>query len=508
MLVLPSQQLEVVFQLFDLMLSPRTEVTEHLADPPSHAPVKVARKLPPERASRGRLSDFGERLDHLDAEIRIRVGEQLFQMLARGARRGELGDGGDGGTASAVRLTVTRGFDEQRGCSLVTQLRQPTDGGRANDVRPGRSVERFGEHLEGLFLARRTKGAAGSCDDEVARVPSYERRKRDHRLGRAEFAEGVGHSATHFRVAGVERGVQCGKRGGRPQRPKRRRRRSAHAPKLPCFYERFAECTHRGCVIASSELFGREQATSRSRSFRELLAKHVRRRLASDAPDDAQTWIDDDKTGPRGDRKDEGVVGLINPPNLATGLALPRLRDVELEVEFERPLLCRAQALEGLPDRDDKRARLVLHLDGEPWVAGTMHGLIKNLFEARAAHRLECPLQIARLDLARAVLRKVAMNSGPEHRVPELEPQRVDGQPALLVEVAIENVDRSIVIEADDRPPVSRVGLGEIREQIAAQAMFVLVAPVRVFMPNMLEVGREALVQPSVRPVATGNQIS
>ena len=81
--------------------------------------------------------------------------------------------------------------------------------------------------------------------------------------------------------------------------------------------------------------------------------------------------------------------------------------------------------------------------------------------------------------------------------VAELAPQHVQDEAALFVEVAVEEIDRRLVVPADDGPLVAAVRLAEVRVDVAGDAVLVLVAAEAVLALDVLEVRREALVEPA-----------
>src|SRR5262249_42180226 len=95
-----------------------------------------------------------------------------------------------------------------------------------------------------------------------------------------------------------------------------------------------------------------------------------------------------------------------------------------------------------------------------------------------------------------------------EERVAELGPEDVEDEAALLVEVAVEEIDRKVVVLADDRADVAARRLAEVRVLILLHAVLVLVAAEALLAVDVLEVGREAFVEPAVAPVAARDQIA
>ena len=94
-------------------------------------------------------------------------------------------------------------------------------------------------------------------------------------------------------------------------------------------------------------------------------------------------------------------------------------------------------------------------LDLDLGVARAIDQLLEEASEAPAAHFLERAHEVARLDDAACVAVQVASHALPEERVAELGAEHVEHEAALLVEVPIEDVDRRLVVLADDRPAVA-----------------------------------------------------
>jgi hypothetical protein len=83
----------------------------------------------------------------------------------------------------------------------------------------------------------------------------------------------------------------------------------------------------------------------------------------------------------------------------------------------------------------------------------------------------------------------------------------VEDTRALLVEVAIEDVDGRLVVLADDGPSIAPVRLADVGI-VALDAVFVLVAPRRCSRSTCsMNVAKPSLSQ-RVRPVAAGHQIA
>ena len=84
----------------------------------------------------------------------------------------------------------------------------------------------------------------------------------------------------------------------------------------------------------------------------------------------------------------------------------------------------------------------------------------------------------------------------------------MEDEAALLVEVAVEEIERRVVVLADDRPPVAAVRLAHVRLEIALEAVVVLVAPEVLLAPDVLEERREPLVEPALVPGAARDEVA
>jgi hypothetical protein len=150
----------------------------------------------------------------------------------------------------------------------------------------------------------------------------------------------------------------------------------------------------------------------------------------------------------------------------------------------------------------------VLELHVELGVTGPQQPLLEETLEAAAAHLFQRAHQIARVDHALLVARQIEVHAPPERRVAELAAQEVEHTRALLVEVAIEDVDGRLVVLADDGPSIAPLRLAHVGIHVALDAVFVLVATEAVLPIDVLHERREALVEPRMGPVPAGHQIT
>ena len=106
-----------------------------------------------------------------------------------------------------------------------------------------------------------------------------------------------------------------------------------------------------------------------------------------------------------------------------------------------------------------------------------------------------------------ACLPRVEADRPPEGGVAQLVPQHVEDASALLVEVRVEQVNRLLVLPADDGALIAP-GLGQVTVGVDQQLEVRLVASLGVLAPDVLEVRREALVQPRLGPLAARQQVA
>ncbi len=92
--------------------------------------------------------------------------------------------------------------------------------------------------------------------------------------------------------------------------------------------------------------------------------------------------------------------------------------------------------------------------------------------------------------------------------VAQLRAERVQDEAALLVEVAVEQIERRVVVLADDGAPVAPVRLADVRVEVALEAVVVLVAAEVLLAPDVLEERREPLVEPRLVPVAARDVVA
>src|SRR5262249_37867345 len=106
-------------------------------------------------------------------------------------------------------------------------------------------------------------------------------------------------------------------------------------------------------------------------------------------------------------------------------------------------------------------------------VPGLVDPLLEETPEALPARGLERAHQVARLDDALGVRLQIIADAAPEDLVAELRPQDVKDEPALFVQVPIEQIERRVVILADDRASIAPARFARVALEIAQEAELV-----------------------------------
>src|SRR5690242_5090909 len=100
------------------------------------------------------------------------------------------------------------------------------------------------------------------------------------------------------------------------------------------------------------------------------------------------------------------------------------------------------------------------------------------------------------------------VDGGEEGIVAQSATEHVQDQPALLIQVTIKEIDRLIVVTTHDGALVRALGFTQVDVEVHRDVMFVLIVAQASFALNVLEIGRKALVEPGVGPIAACNQIT
>ena len=134
--------------------------------------------------------------------------------------------------------------------------------------------------------------------------------------------------------------------------------------------------------------------------------------------------------------------------------------------------------------------------------------LIEERLEVPAGLGFERAAEVVRVDEPPRMRLDVAAQPPEEELVAQLEPEVMDHAAGLLVEVAIEDVDRRLVRVRHDRAPVLVAALLDVVPRRLEEVVGRALARVAVLVPEDLGVGREAFVQPGMGPVAAREQVA
>ena len=136
------------------------------------------------------------------------------------------------------------------------------------------------------------------------------------------------------------------------------------------------------------------------------------------------------------------------------------------------------------------------------------HPLVEEPVDVAAGRLLDRALQVVRQHVAIGVLRDVVVDRRPPRGVAQLIAEHVEDDPALLVEMTVEDLQRLRIGLLHQRSPVAAGVLLEVERPVAHHLVAELVPAVGVLDEQLVEVGREALVEPAVRPLAAGQQVT
>ena len=210
-------------------------------------------------------------------------------------------------------------------------------------------------------------------------------------------------------------------------------------------------------------------------------------------------------------RRSRGQAQLERVRRFRHADAFVVLAPVDLEADRGRELERRRLGRDRLLLRDPEGAQLAVVV---PLPASLQLGMarpcdpaVEQLVDVAPGRLLDGAREIPRLHRAVRVFAGVVRDRAPERGVAQLVPQHVQDAPAFFVEVRVEQVDRLVVLSADDRtlvaPRLVQVAVG-VDEQLEVG----LVAALGVLAPDVLEVGREPFVQPGLGPLAAGEQVA
>src|SRR5438552_2438053 len=134
--------------------------------------------------------------------------------------------------------------------------------------------------------------------------------------------------------------------------------------------------------------------------------------------------------------------------------------------------------------------------------------LIEEPIQVSSRRPFDRFLEVGRNDVRAAVCARVVADGLPEDRIAEKAAQHVQDYAALFVEVTVKEVDLRVVNVANDGPSIATAGFAEVAVDLVEQRVPIVVEAFVVLVPDELEEGREALVQPAVRPVAAREEIA
>ena len=206
-------------------------------------------------------------------------------------------------------------------------------------------------------------------------------------------------------------------------------------------------------------------------------------------------------------REVEALLALREPDAEALRRLLGREIDEHGRVEdLRRVVLGRLRLLDG--ELRLLRGIVPLEGDGELGMAGAVDPLVEEGVQVAARRLLDGALEVRRGDVAALVLRDVVPDRLPEERIAQLEAEHVQHPGALLVELPVEEVDRLVVDVVHDGPAIALRVLSHVALRVDAHLVAHGVRAAVPLREERVEVGGEALVEPAVGPVATGEQIA
>ena len=399
------------------------------------------------------------------------------------------------------------GIAQDRERVLVAGAAEPLDGAAADDVLVGRPVEQ----------RRQQRHHFRPCASARAPAPLRPRRSSWRRRGAGD-PRGRGPPP---RRPGSRRGPRprpVGRAGARRRSPppaRRARRRAgsdrARAPPRPARPRTRRPATPpRGAAMPAGSGSWPSARAAATRSTASRATASCRRHSAGffSRRIDFRTTspgIEDHLGRARGQVKLEGVRRFGHAD------ALVALAAVDLEAnrrrELERRRLGRDRLLLGEAQRPDLPILVPLPAPLELGVARPRDPAVEQLVDVAPGRLLDGAREIPRLDRPVRVLAGVEADRPPERGVAQLVPQHVEDASALLVEVRVEQVDRLLVLPADDGTLIAP-GLVQVTLGVDQQLEVGLVASLGVLAPDVLEVRREALVQPRLGPLAAGQQVA
>src|SRR6266516_6255244 len=148
----------------------------------------------------------------------------------------------------------------------------------------------------------------------------------------------------------------------------------------------------------------------------------------------------------------------------------------------------------------------VVHLKG--WIASTVDPLLEELGQAATCDVLECPLQVGCDHLSLSVARDVGMDRAFEGCFAELMAQHMEYPGTFFVKMSVEQRKAIVMVDiVDDGTAVMSI-FTQIILLEAEHRLLEIVCTQIVFSPELLKVCSKAFVQPTIRPVTAGQQVT
>ena len=245
----------------------------------------------------------------------------------------------------------------------------------------------------------------------------------------------------------VDRRHQRVARGVAPGLTERARRRGPHAPEPSPRNAAASAAMPAGSGSWPSARAAATRSTA-SRATASWRRHSGRILLEADRLQDDVAGIEDHLRRARGQAKLERVRRFGHAD------ALVALAAVDLEAhrrrELERRRLGRDRLLLGDAQRPDLPILVPLPAPLQLGMAGPRDPAVEQLVDVPPARLLDGAGEVPRLDRAVGVLAGVEADRRQKRGVAQLVPQHVQDASALLVEVRVEQVDRLVVLPADD----------------------------------------------------------
>ena len=157
---------------------------------------------------------------------------------------------------------------------------------------------------------------------------------------------------------------------------------------------------------------------------------------------------------------------------------------------------------------DDLRDRVPFAPDLEDGMTRFEQPLIEEPVEVLAGDGLDRPDEVGRVDRVEGVAVEEMAERLEERLVADEGAQHMQDAGALGVGVGVEHVLGRIVAVGNDRTDVARPGLAQVGVELVPKIERPLVVAFLEAAIEIVRIGREALVEPSVGPAAEGDQVA